>query len=285
MSASDGFGGLRVLSLESRRAGDMAKLIAAHDGVPLVVPALVERTRGASAEALAFASQLAACEFAAAIFLTGTGTRMLASAIEGVLPRPALADALNRIAIVARRPKPYAALRELGVALPRQVPKPHTWREILQLLDEADDLRIRGQRVAVQEYGAPSEALVDGLRSRGAIVSAVPVYEWMLPEDLGALNDAATAAARGEVDVFLFTAAVQVHHLVRVAERLSLAAELRTVSARCVVASIGPATSEALRQQGLAPDLEASRANMGMLVLEAARRCRLKKEASQPPAR
>jgi len=255
----------------------MSKLIAAHGGVPLVVPALVERTRGASAEALAFAAQLAAGEFATVIFLTGTGTRMLASAVEAVLPRPALADALNRIAIVARGPKPYAALRELGVALPRQVPKPHTWREILQLLDDAGGVAIRGRRVAVQEYGAPSEALVDGLRSRGAIVSAVPVYEWTLPEDLRALNGAAAAAAHAEVDVVLFTAAVQVHHLVRVAETLNLAAALRAASARLFVASIGPATSEALRQQGLAPDLEASRANMGMLVLEAARRCRLRK--------
>src|SRR5205823_14950478 len=109
MSGSDGFGGLRVLSLESRRSADMSKLLAAHGGVPLVVPALVERTRGASAEALAFAAQLAAGDLSAVIFLTGTGTRMLATAIEAVLPRAALAGALNRIAVVARGPKPYAA--------------------------------------------------------------------------------------------------------------------------------------------------------------------------------
>jgi len=275
MSGSDGFGGRRVLSFESRRAADMSTLIAAHGGVPLVVPALVERPLGATAETLAFASELAADCFSAVIFLTGTGTRMLASAIETVLPRPRLADALNRIVVVARGPKPHAALRELGVAAPRQVAKPHTWREVLQLVDDdADALSICGRRVAVQEYGVPSEALVDGLRCRGAIVSTVPVYEWALPTDLGTLHRAATAAARGEVDVLLFTAAVQVHHLVRVSEALGLGAGLRQACASRFVASIGPATSEALRQHGLSPDLEASRANMGMLVLEAARRCR-----------
>jgi uroporphyrinogen-III synthase len=273
MSGSDGFGGLRVLSLESRRAVDMAKLIAAHGGAPLVVPALVERTRGASAEALAFALQLAAGEVEAVIFLTGTGARMLANAIDSVLPRPAFADALNRIAVVSRGPKPYAALRELGVAAPRQVPKPHTWREILQLVDDmAGGLPVRGRRVAVQEYGVPSDALLDGLRDRGAIVSAVPVYEWALPEDLCALHEAVTAAARREIDVVVFTAAVQVHHLVRVAGTLDLWPALQAACAQMLVASIGPATTEALRQHGLQPDLEASRANMGVLVVEAARR-------------
>jgi len=274
MSGSDGFGGRRVLSLESRRAADMSKLIAAHGGVPLVVPALVERPLGATAETLAFASELAVECFATVIFLTGTGTRMLASAIETVLPRPRLADALNRVVVVARGPKPYAALRDLGVAAPRQVPKPHTWREVLQLIDDdADALSMCGRRVAVQEYGAPSDGLVDGLRCRGATVSTVPVYEWALPADLAPLNEAATAAARNEVDVMLFTAAVQVHHLVRVSEALGLGAALRQACASRLVASIGPATSEALRQHGLPPDLEASRANMGMLVVEAARGC------------
>jgi uroporphyrinogen-III synthase len=275
MSGFDGFAGLRVLALESRRAADMAKLIAAYGGVPLVVPALVERTRGASAEALAFASQLVNGDLTAVIFLTGTGTRMLATAIEGVLLRPALADALNRVTVVARGPKPTAALRELGVAAPRQVPKPHTWREILQLMDDvAGDVPIRGCRVAVQEYGVPSDGLLDGLRQRGALVSAVPVYEWALPEDLSALHDAVTAAADGRVEVLLFTAAVQVHHLARVAEDLGLLGALRLTRARRLVASIGPATSEALRQHGIAPDLEASQGNIGVLVLEAARRCR-----------
>ena len=274
MSGSKGFRGLRVLSLESRRAADMSTLITAHGGVPIVVPALVERTRGASAEALAFASQLAVGDFATVMFLTGTGTRMLASAIEAVLPGPALADALNRIVVVARGPKPYAALRELGVVAPRRVPKPNTWREILQLVDESGgDIPVKGCRVAVQEYGVPSDALADGLRSRGAMVSAVPVYEWALPEDLSALNDVVRAAVRLELDVLLFTSAVQVHHLMRVADALNLAPALRIACTRVLVASIGPATSDALRQHGLMPQLEASHGTIGVLVLEAARRC------------
>ena len=45
---------------------------------------------------------------------------------------------------------------------------------------------------------------------------------------------------------------------------------LRAALGRVVVASIGPTTSEELRQQQLAPDLEASHPKMGFLVREAA---------------
>jgi uroporphyrinogen-III synthase len=38
----------------------------------------------------------------------------------------------------------------------------------------------------------------------------------------------------------------------------------------CVVASIGPTTSEEMREHGIAPDLEPSHPKMGFLVREAA---------------
>ncbi len=39
---SVGFGGLRVLALESRHAREMTKLIASYGGVPTVAPAMRE---------------------------------------------------------------------------------------------------------------------------------------------------------------------------------------------------------------------------------------------------
>ncbi len=42
----------------------------------------------------------------------------------------------------------------------------------------------------------------------------------------------------------------------------------------CVVASIGPTTSEEMREQGIAPDLEPTHPKMGFLVRRAAERAR-----------
>jgi len=102
-------------------------------------------------------------------------------------------------------------------------PEPNTWREILAILDSrASELSLKGLRVAVQEYGVSNPDLLAALGDRGAIVTAVPVYQWALPEDLEPLRAACRALSEGAVDVILFTTATQVVHLLSVAESLGL---------------------------------------------------------------
>ena len=58
-SSRKGFAGLRVLSLESRRGPEMAKLIASHGGEATVAPSMREIPLESNTEALAFARTLA----------------------------------------------------------------------------------------------------------------------------------------------------------------------------------------------------------------------------------
>ena len=130
--------------------------------------------------------------------------------------------------MVARGPKPVAALKELGVPVTIAVPEPNTWRDLLRTLDEKSDVAaLKGRRVAVQEYGASNAELLAGLAERGAQVTRVPVYQWALPEDTGPLRAAVEAIARGEIDVALFTTSIQVAHLLRIAREMNLERELR----------------------------------------------------------
>src|SRR5712692_3239560 len=141
MELDRGFDGLRVLALESRRAEDMQRLITKSRGVPFVVPSLREVPRESNTQALAFATALESGEFTAVVFLTGVGTRALARVVETVLPREPFVAALERVTVVARGPKPAAALRQIGVTTMVAVPKPHTWREVLQAFDDLRDSR------------------------------------------------------------------------------------------------------------------------------------------------
>ncbi len=260
-----------MLSLESRRATEVAALISTYGGRPLVAPAIREVPLESNTEALAFAATLIGGGFDVTIFLTGVGTRMLVRAIEGTYPRHTFTAALARTKVVARGPKPLAVLRELGVPVWLTAPEPNTWRELLAAIDaRADERPLRGARVAVQEYGVSNTELLDALGSRGAQVTRVSVYRWALPEDLEPLKSAVTAITRSEVDVIVFTTGVQVIHLWQIAEEMRLEAELRLRLARAVIASIGPTTSEELRRHGLSPDLEASHPKIGFLVREAA---------------
>jgi len=78
--------GLRVLSLESRRAPEMAKLIASNGGKATVAPSMREIPLASNAEALAFARTLSKAVSTWSFFLTGVGTRALTRVVETVYP-------------------------------------------------------------------------------------------------------------------------------------------------------------------------------------------------------
>jgi uroporphyrinogen-III synthase len=267
------FAGLRVLSLESRRGVEMAKLIASFHGEAVVAPSMREVPLETNTEAIAFGRKLLDGEFDAVIFLTGVGTRALAKVVETVYPLEQYLAELRKIAVVARGPKPTVVLKEWNVPIALTAPEPNTWRELLRALDEnAAAVPLKGRRVAVQEYGISSKDLLAGLGERGAQVTSVPVYEWALPADTGPLRSAIAAIARNEIDVILFTTATQADHLLQIAAEMNEEDALRRALSRMLVASIGPTTTERLREFRIAPDLEPSHPKMGYLVSEAAQR-------------
>jgi len=267
-----GFAGLRVLSLESRRAPELAKLITTYGGEAIVAPSMREVPLESNTEALAFAAALFEGKFDMVIFLTGVGARALLNVAETAHKRDEYIASLQRVKVVARGPKPVAALREIGITPAITAPEPNTWHELLSALDDATnaspDLSLQGARVAIQEYGVSNPELLAGLRERGAQVTRVPVYQWALPHDLAPLRSAITAIAEGTVDVALFTTAVQAIHLFQVAAELKLEEQVKNGLARAIVASIGPTTSEELRRHGIQADLEPSHPKMGFLVKE-----------------
>jgi uroporphyrinogen-III synthase len=268
-----GFAGLRVLSLESRRGAEMAKLIANQGGEAVVAPSMREIPLETNTEALAFARMLFAGGFDMVIFLTGVGTRALARVVETIYPLDQYLAELRKIAVVARGPKPVTVLREWNIPIAVTAPEPNTWRELLRALDEnAAALPWEGRRIAVQEYGVSNADLLAGLVERGAQVTSVPVYEWALPEDVGPLRSAIAAIARNEIDVILFTTATQADHLLQIAAEMNEEDALRRALSRMLVASIGPTTSERLRECRIAPDMEPTHPKMGYLVSEAAQR-------------
>ncbi len=262
--------GLRVASFESRRSAEMAALIRNHGGEAIRAPAMREVPLANQHEALAFGEDLLACGWDVVILLTGVGTRMLIAALSTRWPKETVVAALGRTALVCRGPKPVAALREVGLVPALLVPEPNTWRDLLSALDLK--IPVAGKRVAVQEYGARNGELLAGLRERGARVTAVPVYGWALPEDVGPLRAAIHQVAAGAVDVALFTSAQQVGNLFQVAAEMGQADGLReALRGRVVVASIGPISSEALRAHGVEPDLHPEHPKMGHLLAAVAR--------------
>jgi uroporphyrinogen-III synthase len=259
------FDGLRVISFESRRASEMAELIRRQAGDPFVAPSMREAPIENNPEAFEFAERLFGGEFDLMIFLTGVGTRALNKVLASRYPEEQFPEALRRITIAARGPKPLAALRELQVPVAVTAPEPNTWRELLAALDGRTE-----RTIAVQEYGKSNPELLEALRQRGAEVTPVRVYQWDLPEDVGPLRQAVHRIAEGQADVAMFTTSIQIPHLFRIAAEEGLPDAMLQGLRRMAIASIGPTTTETLEEFGLEPDITPTHPKMGFLVKETA---------------
>ncbi len=264
------FDGLRVLSLESRRATEVAKLIRTYDGEPLVVSAMREVPASSNRQVFEFADNLMHSGYDLVVFLTGIGVRTMLSVVETKYDRESFLAALRSVKVACRGPKPSSALKELNVPVVVSAPEPCTWREMLTSLDTEFGSSLGQFRVAVQEYGASNPELLSALTERSKQVTKVPVYQWALPEDLQPLRECVLGIAGGSIDIVLFMTAVQVIHLFQVAEQMDYVDELRRGLESVAVLSIGPTTTEELRHYGVTPDFEPSRPKMGFLVNEAA---------------
>jgi len=264
------FDGLRVLSLESRRAKEVEKLIRTYRGEPIVVPSMREVPIESHTAALDFVGDLLAGQFDLVLFMTGVGVRALMDIAKTKYDPAQVITALRGVRIAARGPKPEQVLRELKVPVLCTSVEPNTWHEVLTMLDETFGPSLRTMRVALQEYGASNPELISALSERCLAVTKVPVYQWALPEDIQPLRECVLGITTGYVDVVLFMTAVQVIHLFQVAEQMGVAEDLRAGLNAMVVLSIGPTTSEELAHYGIIPDFEPSRPKMGFLVNEAA---------------
>ena len=256
------FAGLRVLSLESRRAKEMDALIRREGGDPYVAPSVQERALDERGEAIHFLERLEANEFDMVIVMTGAGLAFLRDQVIARGSGARLAAALSRVTIVSRGPKPLPVLRELGVRAQIVVPEPNTWKEIVETVAGRTE-----RRIAVQEYGRPNLEMNAALERLGALVTPVVLYRWELPSDVAPLQTAVRNLADCEFDVVLFTSSIQLDHLMIIAEGLGLESRvsdaLRNYTA---IASVGPVMTAALETIGFVVDIVPLHPKMAALV-------------------
>jgi uroporphyrinogen-III synthase len=264
------FKGIRVLSLESRRAPETAKLIRTYGGEPLTSPAMREIPMSSDGPVMEFAEALLAGSFDLVIFTTGVGVRTLIKTVSEHKDREQFLAALRTVKIAARGPKSSTALREFGIPITVIAPEPFTWRALVQAMEEKFGTALTGMNIAVQEYGTSNPELLTVLAEKSVSITRLLVYQWALPEDTQPLREAVIALAHGHVDVVLFMNAGQVAHLFLMAERMGYTDALYEGFRSTVIGSIGPSTTEGLAMYRLAPDFEPSQSKMGFLIKEIA---------------
>jgi uroporphyrinogen-III synthase len=267
-SSRSGLQRLRVISFESRRAKEMTELIRRHGGEPIVAPSIREVPLSENSAPLELFQKIEDGRIDLVVLLTGVGTRTMVDALAIHYSIERIAALLGKVTLLARGPKPVAALKELGLQPAFTAPEPNTWKEVLAVLDS--NIQLKGKRIAVQEYGITNQELLSGLEARGAEVLRVPVYRWALPENIAPLQAAIREIVEAQADIIVFTSATQVENVFQVAQQDGLDTKLPQALTRALLASIGPVCSAALARFGIKPDFEPAHPKMGFMIGELA---------------
>jgi uroporphyrinogen-III synthase len=137
------FAGAKVLSLESRRAKEIAQLIRNYQGDPFVAPSMREAPLERNDDAFRFAERLFAGEFDMVVLLTGVGTRLLDQVLTTRYPAGRFAEALRGVTVVARWPQAHGRPARRGTCPAILVPEPNTWREVLAATEDRPERHAR----------------------------------------------------------------------------------------------------------------------------------------------
>jgi uroporphyrinogen-III synthase len=249
--------GRTIALLESRRGVELDALVRQAGGTPVRAASVREVAR--PDDVARFAEGLASDRFDVVVFLTGAGVHaLLDDSLDGTVA------ALRRCTVACRGPKPLAALKRYSVAAHVKTAKPHTSDELVAALAR---IELDRRSVALVHYGERNPALSAALRGRGARVTDICAYEWMLPDDVGPLVRLVDRVVAGHIDALLVTSQIQYRHLCEVAaradqeQRLNLA--LRT---DVVLGAIGPICADAIRRSGVIPDVMPEAPNLPSLV-------------------
>src|SRR5690242_1957970 len=128
------FDGLRVLSLESRRAAEIELLIRKQGGEPFVAPSVKERALDDHTDAFRLLDSLEQGELEMLVLMTGVGLSFWRDVVSTRYSASRADDALRKVKLLARGPKPSAILRPLGLAPDITIPEPNTWREVVEVM-------------------------------------------------------------------------------------------------------------------------------------------------------
>jgi uroporphyrinogen-III synthase len=257
--------GYTVAVTAARRKEELGALLERRGARVIYAPAIRIVPLADDAELVAATREVLDRPVDLVVATTGVGFRgWLEAADAWDLP---LVEHLRSARVLARGPKARGAIRGGGL-VDAWSPESESSAEVLSHLLSGAEGPLEGRRIAVQLHGDPLADLVAGLRASGAEVLTVPVYRWVMPEDVAPVRRLVGTIAAGGVDAVTFTSAPAAASLLTVAEELGLLEGVVTaLNGRVLAVAVGPVTAAPLDAAGI-PSCQPERARLGALARE-----------------
>jgi uroporphyrinogen-III synthase len=257
--------GYTVAVTAARRREELGALLDRRGARVVYAPAIRIVPLSDDAELVAATRAVLAQPVDLVVATTGVGFRgWLEAADAWDLP---LVEHLRSARVMARGPKARGAIRGGGL-VDAWSPESESSAEVLAHLLSGAEGPLEGRRIAVQLHGDPLPELVAGLRDAGAEVLTVPVYRWVLPEDVAPVRRLVEATVAGAIDAITFTSAPAAASLLTVADELGRRDELvSALRGRVLAFAVGTVTAGPLDAVGV-PTCQPERARLGALARE-----------------
>ena len=194
--------GYRVAVTADRRAAELAELLARKGADVLLAPAIRTLPLGDEDSLRRVTEEVVELPPTLVLAITGIGMRSWFGAAEAWGLDSQLRESLRLARTVARGPKAAAAVLQAGLEVWRQEPTERLGPLVAALERDGD---LDGARVALQLPGEDLPEAVATMAGAGAVVTAVPVYRWVQPEDPSPVIRLVQAAIAGRVDAVTFT--------------------------------------------------------------------------------
>jgi uroporphyrinogen-III synthase len=257
--------GYTVAVTAARRKEELGALLDRRGARVVYAPAIRIVPLSDDTDLVAATREVLARPIDLVVATTGVGFRgWLEAADAWDLP---LVEHLKAARVLARGPKARGAIRGGGL-VDAWSPESESSAEVLSHLLSGAEGPLEGRRIAVQLHGDPLPDLVSGLQAAGADVLTVPVYRWVLPEDVAPVRTLVASVVAGAIDAVTFTSAPAAASLLTVAEELGVKDQLvAALRERVLVVAVGPVTAGPLDEVGV-PSRQPERARLGALARE-----------------
>ena len=274
---------LTVAITSSRRGIELCHIVKSFGGIPYLVPTVGIIDAGISLrEVELFINNVINQPVEYFVFMTGLSVHYLFRAASILKLRDELVRGIRRSKVISRGNKPSFILRSLGI-LTTIEQGPSTAGGILKVLKSRD---IKGKRIAVISNGNGSGSFKDELELEGSKIFDLQLYSYSslldkkadsILKEMGYKQQVKPTIQstskliydimNGAGHVITFTSPPSVFELFKVSDMNNNILRLRSaLNEQVIVASVGPSTSEALRQNAIGVDVMPEINKMGPMI-------------------
>jgi uroporphyrinogen-III synthase len=234
------------------QAEEAGKLIRAMGGVPYYIPAIEIKGLTNLAPVKKFIAELGKGQVDYAILMSTNGVKYLFEAAETLKQTSQLQNGLGKTFVIAVGPRTAEALKEYNVHV-GLVPTKYSSQGLIEYFQNKE---VSGKRIRIPRTSNATPTLTEKLKTMGADVEEIYVYESGLPTDKKIKEKFYRDLSAGKIDAIVFGSGLSAKNIfTMLAEKVPMETLRNTINSKVTTVAIGPTTAEALRELGIQADV------------------------------